>query len=1170
MLRYPRVIPKSLWLVLCLLGTGMLSGQGSELSNVRERIIAVNPAGQLVDSLTIAPGSLEIIALDGRRIPESDYLLSGRFLRWMSTDLPDSLHLRYRALPFALDERMRLIDSTQLRREEAGLVIGAYDPYVRSGLLDNDTKVQTRGSFSRAISFGNRQDLVLNSAFNLQLNGELGNGIQVAAAITDENLPVQPEGTTQQLREFDRIFIQLRKDRTQLTAGDYELRNPEGYFMRYYKKLEGATFTTITGEGGDAGAWQNSASVAVARGQFIRQNITPGEGNQGPYKLTGDGEQRFLIVLAGTERIYLDGMLLQRGLDADYVIDYNLAELTFTTRRLITRDVRITAEYEYADQRYLRTLTAGSSRYERGRMTAYVNLYSQQDSKNATGDLELTPAQREALSLEGDTPGGVAVTSIDTLNGREELRATYELRDTTIGCAVDQFYLLNSNDPVRGRYVATFTDRGPGGGPYRLDPERPANERIYLFVGYDENCRPLGRFAPEIDLVAPQQQQLFSAGGAYRLGEEGAIRVEGSRSKLDLNRFSRLNSGDDVGHALRIDADRTLRIGSDSSGWAIAGRGRYEFVEKTFNFINPYRSPEFYRNWNLSNRLSTIRPEAATEQLAGGGIGLLREGIGRIDYDYEQFTRGDSYGGRRHEALLQLALAGWEVAGTISQLNNEDTESRGNFRRPSLRVSKEFTALGGWELSATYGGERSVRRSIATDSLSALSFEYDKYVVGIEAPATDRFSFLLSASQRDDKLPDATELRRSTSAREVSAEGKFQAAKNLQVGGNFTYRALEVPGQDLVEDRPSSTFLGRLDVRAEALKRSFTSQTTYQVGSGQEPRIEFQYLYVGPGLGQYIWQDSLYNNDGRIQPNEIELSPFPDIADYIRVSVFNNNFIRTDNAGINQRFNWDPDRLWRGTTGIRSFLRRIALNTAINIDRKTQQADDIQPWNPFQLAVADSNLVALNVRRRHGLFFNRANPRYDIQLSNDEQRNRRVLTTGYESSRREEWELRFRYRPNDQLSLETAGITGRRESDSERFNEKDYKLVFHRLEPSVNWQPGEFSFNTTLTVGREENTLPEIDGEFTLRREAKFEGNYRNWINASLNWIQIDYENGSPSSPVGFALLQGLQPGRNLLWNASLTQQLGEYLQLNLIYDGRQTGEAAVVHVGRAQVTAQF
>ena len=69
--------------------------------------------------------------------------------------------------------------------------------------------------------------------------------------------------------------------------------------------------------------------------------------------------------------------------------------------------------------------------------------------------------------------------------------------------------------------------------------------------------------------------------------------------------------------------------------------------------------------------------------------------------------------------------------------------------------------------------------------------------------------------------------------------------------------------------------------------------------------------------------------------------------------------------------------------------------------------------------------------------------------------------------------------------------------------------------------------------------------------------------------VAIDFT-GESSSPVGFALLNGLQPGRNWLWNLSATRQLGQYLQLNLSYEGRQTGMAKTVHVGRAQVTALF
>lgn len=1133
-----------------------------------------NPAGQLIDTLTIAPGTVRITSLNGDLLPREDYAISGRYLRWLTVSLPDAVHVRYRVLPFTLGATARLIDSTTLVREEAGLVIGGYDEYVRSGLFDNDSKVRTTGSFSRAISFGNRQDLVLNSAFNLQLEGDIGNGIQVAAAITDESLPVQPEGTTQQLREFDRIFIQLRKNRSQLTAGDYELRNPDGYFLKFFKKLEGATFTTVSG--GDAGAedgerqgtFTSTASIAVARGQFTRQQIQPVEGNQGPYQLTGDGGQRFLIILAGTERIFLDGKLLIRGLDGDYTIDYNLAEITFTPRRLITRDSRITAEYEFADQRYVRTLATGGTHYDNGRFSAYLNGYTQQDSRTATGDLQLTPNQREQLSLAGDLPGGIPVLSVDSLDGRSEVRATYTLIDTFNICTNRDTVFLRSS--TTGQFVATFTQRGPNLGEYELDPERPANERVYRYVGYDpETCQLLGSFAPVIDLVAPEQQQLIALGGEYRFEGQGSLRIEGSRSKLDLNRFSKNDSGDDGGSALRLDFDRTLALGADSLGWSFTGRGQYEYVQSTFNFINPYRSPELFRNWNLSNRLGTTTPEAENEQIIGAGFGFLKSGTGRVDYDYEQFQRGDSYDGRRHAAELQITTNSWQIIGALSLLDSKAADGDGSFRRPRLSINRTFEQLGGWTLKTDYQGERSLRRPADSDTLSRLSFQFDRYSVGLDAPGNENYRFGFSATQRTDLLPRATELVTATRAREIAAEGNYTAGKNVQLGGNFTFRDLDIAAADLANDTPNRTFLGRIDLRTSGINRSLRTQTTYQVGSGQEPRVDFQYLYVGPGQGQYIWQDSLYNNDGRIQPNEMEISPFPDIADYVRVSVFSNEFIRTNNVVLNQRLNWDPARLWKDKKGLRKFLRKISLNNSLQIDRKTREAEDIQSWNPFQLAISDSSLVALNLARRHGLFFNRASPRYDIQLSNTDRRNRRVLTTGYESGRQEDWTLRFRYRPNDQLSLETAGVNGRRESDSEFFNNKDFAIRQQSLEPSINWQPGELRLVTGLLLGSEENILAEGNGERINRLELQFEGNYKNWLTTRFRWVEIDFT-GDPRSPVGFALLQGLQPGRNLLWNVGATRQLGQYLQLTLSYEGRQTGEAKTVHVGRAAVQAFF
>ena len=124
--------------------------------------------------------------------------------------------------------------------------------------------------------------------------GQLGD-LEVLAAITDNSIPLQPEGNTQQLREFDKIFIQIKKDENTLIAGDYELSRPDSYFMNYFKKLQGATFSRRwtmdgrrrTGDGGRVLKTQNPTlntkfSVAAARGKFARNTLAAQEGNQGP------------------------------------------------------------------------------------------------------------------------------------------------------------------------------------------------------------------------------------------------------------------------------------------------------------------------------------------------------------------------------------------------------------------------------------------------------------------------------------------------------------------------------------------------------------------------------------------------------------------------------------------------------------------------------------------------------------------------------------------------------------------------------------------------------------------------------------------------------------------------------------------------------------------------
>ena len=166
--------------------------------------------------------------------------------------------------------------------------------------------------------------------------------------------------------------------------------------------------TPPPGGGGGLGGG-GALALAISRGKFARQSIAGQEGNQGPYRLQGAEGERFIIVLAGTEKVYVDGVLLERGLTGDYVIDYNLGEVTFTPRQLITKDRRIIVEFEYAVQAFLRSTMEARVDWRQKRSRVYMNVYSEQDSKNSGGGQDLRPEDRRRLAedeLAEEAPTG--------------------------------------------------------------------------------------------------------------------------------------------------------------------------------------------------------------------------------------------------------------------------------------------------------------------------------------------------------------------------------------------------------------------------------------------------------------------------------------------------------------------------------------------------------------------------------------------------------------------------------------------------------------------------------------------------------------------------------------------------------------------------------------------
>ena len=268
----------------------------------------------------------------------------------------DSLTVYYLKLPELLTKEYRIYDESKVVSNEAA----AGNLYKVEG--ESSTKknipfegLNTSGSITRGVTVGNNQNSVLNSNLDLQITGKLSEKVSLRASLQDNNIPLQDGGYSQKLDQFDNVFMELFSEKWNIRAGDVFLENRKTQFLNFNKKAQGITANFDFGD--EDNKTNVFASAALVRGQYAKSDFVGQEGNQGPYKLIGQSGELYVLVISGSERVYVNGILLKRGENNDYTIDYNAGEIIFTPLFTITSEMRIAVEYQYSNQNYTRLVT---------------------------------------------------------------------------------------------------------------------------------------------------------------------------------------------------------------------------------------------------------------------------------------------------------------------------------------------------------------------------------------------------------------------------------------------------------------------------------------------------------------------------------------------------------------------------------------------------------------------------------------------------------------------------------------------------------------------------------------------------------------------------------------------------------------------------------------------
>ena len=1121
----------------------------SQTSNYRTKKVAIKDTIQ-IDSVSINSNSFTIVRKDNSVIDTTYYQVdfSKAILVFKKPIDTDSIVINYLKYPDFLTKNYRQLDEDIIieNNDNTKTLYKLKQPNISNNFIPFDG-LTTSGSISRGVTVGNNQNSVLNSELDLQITGKLNNKVSLRASIQDANIPLQESGYSQRLDEFDQVFIELFSDRWNVRAGDIDLVNTNSYFANFSKRVQGLNFNIKLGEP-EAQA-SLFAAGAIVRGQFTTDQFTAQEGNQGPYKLKGPNNELFVLIVSGSEVVYVNGVVVKRGEDQDYIIDYNAGEIIFNSTFPITSEMRISVDYQFTERNYTRIVGFGGGQYNSKKLDIGVSVYSENDAKNQPLQQNLSEEQVEILANAGDDTSKMVAPS-EVSEAYNQNRILYK-KEIINGNEVFVF----SNNPEDELFRVTFSLLGENQGDYRLSSINAINN-IYEYVGLNQ-----GSFAPVIQLVAPKELQVAIINGRYKPSKKTNIFFEASGSKYDQNQFSSIDNENNDGFAGKVNINQT--IFKQENSWKLDAYADSDYISTDYRNIEGLYNVEFKRDWNLDQLPGRqISNDFGNQLLVNSGFSLVHQNKGSINYQYQFLNFSEGFKGNRHITNVNLQLNKFNISSNSSFLDTESNTKISTFTRSHNRIT--YSMNRSW-VGAKLAIEDNEEREITTQLLSPISQKFKTYeaFAGV-GDSTKIFAEFGYKNRVNDSIRN-NELKKVNKSNSFYLNATLVQSKNTKLLLFANYRTLKSEDADVQDENSLNS---RFQFSQKLFKQMILWSTVYETNSGTLPLQDFTYVEVEPGQGVYTWID--YNGNGIQELEEFELAQFQDQGTYIRVLLPNRVFIKTHQNRLSQIITINPAQWVVSNRKGQRFWSHFYNQTSYLVDRKLKRSGSGFNLNPFE--GEEEDLLGLQLNFRNVLFFNRGKQRYTISYTYLKNTSRNVLSIGFIENSLSSHQLNFNHKVAQNWLINILGSLNNNESISENFASKNYKLEETRFNPKLSYL---FNDNSSVDVFYQSTNKDNSIGDMESLKQQNYGASFtlgsstKSAINGVFNYYSNAFD-GNSNTPVAYQILEGLQPGKNFTWSLLAQRKLTKFLDLNLSYFGRKTETSKTIHSGSIQLKAYF